>query len=243
MFDHPDSPPVEFRSLLSLGASSGRKRLRFGGGRGAVRVLSGCFHFDVQPRNPLLELLPPVVHVRSRGTPVPWLAATLQFLEAEENSQLLGSAAVMTRLGDILFVQLLRAHLGQQDAEHAGWLRAINDPQLSRALQKMHQKPEAPWSVESLVRIAGMGRSQFADRFREAIGASPILYLKGWRLQKAAELLRSTRMPIKEIASQAGYDCEISFGKAVRKWSGAPPAQYRRKVSVQAPTLSQQSVA
>lgn len=100
-----------------------------------------------------------------------------------------GSGMVINRLADVLFIQCLRAHITSQSRScNKGLLRAIFDPQIGMALQSMHDKVEAPWTVEALATAAGMSRSAFALRFKEMVGETPLEYLTNWRMQKSRSL-------------------------------------------------------
>src|SRR3546814_5217342 len=58
---------------------------------------------------------------------------------------------------------------------------------------------------------AGMSRSLFCKSFREAVGATPIHYLKTVRLELAASLLRQTGLPLSEVAHRVGYKSDEAF--------------------------------
>ncbi|WP_433969901.1 AraC family transcriptional regulator [Tunturiibacter gelidiferens] len=78
-----------------------------------------------------------------------------------------GSDLVVNRLADVLFIQCLRAHIASRlEACNNGLLRAIFDPQIGVALKSMHEKVDAPWTVETLAAACGMSRSAFAVRFK-----------------------------------------------------------------------------
>ena len=109
-----------------------------------------------------------------------------------------------------------------------GWLRALVDPQISRALTAIHQTPERTWTVESLAEHVGMSRSGFAARFMQLVEEPPLTYLTRWRMTKASRLLRGGRASIGEISSQVGYEAEAAFSKAFKRWHGVAPGTYRK---------------
>ena len=128
----------------------------YGGGGALTTIVGG--RFEVEDADPLrlVMALPPVIHVKGdRGTPVQWLEANLQFVASEMASGLPGAQTVVSRLADILFVQAVRAHLAESGARSKGWLRGLLDPQIGHALALMHQRPEAPWTVQSLAADVG----------------------------------------------------------------------------------------
>jgi AraC-like DNA-binding protein len=205
---------------------------RYGGGGALTTMVGGCFVFEDGDTNPLVASLPPVVHVKGDGgKAVQWLEASLQFVASEMASGQPGAETVVGRLADILFVQAVRAHLAQSADGTTGWLGAVVDPQIGGALGLMHEKPEEPWTVESLASRAAMSRSAFAARFAHLVGEPPLTYLTRWRMQKATRLLRSGRASIGDVASRVGYETEAAFSKAFKRWTGVAPSAYRRAQS------------
>ncbi len=204
--------------------------IRHAGGGGALTTMvGGCFVFEDGEKNPLLVSLPPVIHVKGDGgTAVRWLEASLQFVASEMGSGQPGAETVVSRLADILFVQAVRAHLAQAGEGAKGWLRALVDPQIGEALGLIHQRPEEPWTVESLASRVALSRSAFAARFAHLVGEPPLTYLTRWRMDKATRLLRTSHASIGEVAARVGYDAEAAFSKAFKRWIGVAPGAYRR---------------
>jgi transcriptional regulator GlxA family with amidase domain len=198
--------------------------------------VSGCFRFEAQGDNPLIECLPPVIHVKSDGGPaVRWLEATLQFLATETASDQPGTATVVSRLADILFVQAMRANLASACSDARGWLRALTDPQLGAALRVMHERPAEPWTVEALAEKVAMSRSAFAARFKAQVGDGPLGYLTRWRMQRAAQLLHDTDRTVAAVAGAVGYETDAAFGKAFRRHLGMTPSEYRSRAAERMP--------
>jgi len=218
--DSLDSPLCDIEDLLATGGLD----CAAGGG---TQLVCGSFEFAQQHGNALLPVLPVVLHARELANEVgPWLAQTIKLLTYESFTTRPGTATVLNRLCDALFVYLLRSYLaGHPDAN---WLRALEDPQIGAALQLMHAEPGRPWRVPTLATHVGMSRSAFAARFSDLVGDTPMNYLTRWRLQKAAALLRESTISIDDIATQIGYDSPAAFGKAFRRTIGTPPATYRR---------------
>jgi hypothetical protein len=101
-----------------------------------------------------------------------------------------GFETVVSRLADVLVVQAVRAHVAQTGGGRKGWLRALVDPQIGRALSLIHERPEDDWTVESLASKVGMSRSAFAARFAQLVEEPPLTYLTRWRMQKASRCSR-----------------------------------------------------
>ncbi|HEY9066602.1 MAG TPA: AraC family transcriptional regulator [Burkholderiaceae bacterium] len=200
-----------------------------GGSGVASTVISGWFTFDALGAAPLLELLPPLLHIRMEHQRTQLLQASLQLLAMETAQRGLGSGLIVSRLADIIFMQAVRAHIETLDPEaDPGWLAALADRRLGAALSRLHQDVAAPWTVDALAAAAGMSRSAFALRFKEKIGQSPLDYLTRWRMFRAAQALRGSDRPLVEIASSVGYESEAAFNKAFKRTTGSAPGTYRR---------------
>ena len=212
---------------------------RVGGGPATARYLCGAFHFAVPGDHPLLGALPPIIHVRpEQGVPQPWLRTHVDAVACEARSGRPGAEAVIARLSEVLFVQAIRYHLAElpECARGApGWLGALRDPQLGRAVALMHRHPERAWTVASLAREAGLSRSHFAERFTAAIGRPPLTYLGDWRMHRSRALLREGALRVGEVARRVGYGSEAAFSTAFRRAAGVAPGAYRRTRRVDAP--------
>jgi AraC-like DNA-binding protein len=153
------------------------------------------------------------------------LNTTLSMLASEMAEPAPGSELVANRLADVLFVQCLRAHIAScSESCKNGWLRAVFNPQVGVALKSMHEKVEAPWTVESLAAACGMSRSAFAVQFKELLVETPLEYLTSWRMHKATALLRRDNKKLFEVAKSVGYDSDAAFSKAFKRILGVTPA-------------------
>src|SRR4029077_17465420 len=157
------------------------------------------------------------------------LHTTVQALASEMAEQAPGSEVVATRLAEVLVIQLLRAHIASGPSRSKGWLRAVFDPQLGTALSALHDKVNAPWTVESLAESAGMSRSAFAARFKELLGQTPLEYVTGWRMQKAMQLLAQRDKKLIDVARSVGYESDAAFSKAFKRVAGVSPGGYIKR--------------
>jgi AraC-like DNA-binding protein len=189
-------------------------------------MLCGSFRF-ARAGFPLLRLLPTVLHIRGGNEAVQArLDPLMRALSIESENGLPGWQTVMTRLMDILFVQVIRIWLDEQpSAGH--WLSALKDRHIHHAMALMHEKPEYPWTLQDLSRRVGVSRSPFAARFTRLVGEPPMTYLLRLRMQRAARALRERKVPLIEAAQLAGYGSEIAFGKAFKRLMGITPGAYR----------------
>ena len=203
---------------------------QFGGGGTPTSAIWGCFEFEDGGRNPLLDSLPPMIHLTSEiGPNVQWLQSTLQFVASETASRLPGAETVANRLTDILFVHAIRAHISGCAAHGCkanGWLRALADPKVGQALKIIHEAPHKPWTVDLLSQAVSMSRSAFAAHFTKLVGESPLRYVTSWRMKKATHMLVRDE-PIAAIAHIIGYESDAAFGKAFKKHMGISPGEFR----------------
>ncbi|MDX2051074.1 MAG: AraC family transcriptional regulator [Polyangiaceae bacterium] len=199
-------------------------------GEGArTTLLSGYIQFEERRHNPLLLALPPVVTLRGGSNrTVAWLETTLQFMGCEAASGRPGSATVISRLADVLFIQIVRGYLADLSPSQTGWLAALNDAQIGAALQLVHAEPQEAWTVASLAAKVAMSRSAFAARFVQLVGEPPLQYVTRWRMQKATGFLRAGQATLAEVAEKVGYDSEAAFSKAFKRAVGSTPGAYRR---------------
>ena len=142
-----------------------------------------------------------------------------------------GSEVVATRLAQVLFIQVLRAHIASGPERNKGWRRAIFDPQIGTALGAIHDRVNSPWTVESIATAAGMSRSGFAARSKELLGQAPLEYVTEWRMQKAMQLLEQRDKKLIDVARSVGYESDAAFSKAFKRVSGPTPVSISNVVS------------
>ncbi|MFC0206522.1 AraC family transcriptional regulator [Novosphingobium soli] len=133
-----------------------------------------------------------------------------------------GAAALLTRLAEALLVAGLRA-----DPACRRILSSEKRDPVDEALHLIAASPAHPWTVESLARAVGMGRSNFAAHFTAGVGKAPMEVVAARRMEHAAMLLRQGRMKIAEIAELAGYGSEAAFSRRFSRHFGVSPSQMR----------------
>ena len=216
------------RRLEPLEALQSRTPQRASLGAQSARVVCGAYQFDGPGPNPLLALLPPVLHLSAAQVQAyEPLSATLRMLMAELEGGGPGSDALVDRLVNALLVYLLRSWLRSQPEGTGGWLGALTDGPVGRALARVHSEPARGWTVETLAREAGLSRAAFARRFQARVGMPPLGYLTRWRMDLAAQRLRGSTDKLAQIASDVGYDSEFAFSRAFKRTHGVPPSALR----------------
>jgi AraC family transcriptional regulator, alkane utilization regulator len=224
-----DAPPVPIASLLPMPPWAEMPVVRHGGGGARTRILCGYLHCDDLLFNPVLQALPRLIHVRpSSPEAAHWRETSLRYV-VERLGVAGAGQSLLARLPELVLVDCLRQYADSLPRERAGWLGALKDPVLGRALMLLHSRPDADWTVEKLARNAAVSRSILAARFVQALGVSPMRYLAQWRLQLAANLLRDEpQLGLLAIADRVGYESEAAFSRAFKRHLGVPPAAWRR---------------
>jgi hypothetical protein len=97
-----------------------------------------------------------------------WLETILQRMVGESAVQRPGQFAVLSRITEVLFVEVPRSWIKSLGPGEGGWLGAIGDPHIGKALQLIHEGPERAWTLRELGRHTGLGRSAFSARFYKA---------------------------------------------------------------------------
>ena len=195
-----------------------------------ARWLCGTFTIGDPQASHLLGSLPAVIILRgARGPALEGLEVARRMLLIEMQSPSQGSAVMVARILDLLFIQILRAWAAGTDAE-PNWLAGALNPQVGLALSAIHRDPGHDWTVEELARACSLSRSAFAARFVARVGKPPATYLAHVRLDAATDLLRDTSLSVTLIAENAGYASEKAFSRAFKHRYGTPPARWRRDV-------------
>jgi len=209
--------------------ANGRKGFCLPGNGAATRMVCGAVHLENRNNNPILSILPTVLSVKAdENGGRPWLRLTTQHILSELENEGIGSQEVVNRLVDVLFYQAVRTYLEENvDAAQSGWLGAVRDPQIGRALALLHSRARHQWTITSLAREVAMSRSMFASRFKELVGEPPQHYSTRVRISAAAARLRSTNDTLKTIGAAAGYKSLPAFVKSFKRHIGMTPGEYR----------------
>jgi len=225
-----EAAPLE--EVLARVGYDGHGVFAIGDGDPGASTQMVCGHFSFRPGadHPLLTALPEYFKtsagMRARE---PWLDEILRLVAQRMLSGQIGSEASVTRLSEIVFIELLRLGFNQDERLQL-LLEAFTDQQIGRALRLIHADPSGAWTVERLAQQVGMSRSRFSERFSMLIGTAPMSYLTDWRLQKALSLLENVRLSIQQVAAQTGYRSPAAFSRAFAGKFGQPPTEYRRNL-------------
>jgi len=201
--------------------------LRSGDSERPVRWLCGSFVREGDLGEDLLAKRPSVIVFRgSEHLAADWLAVSSIQLAAEMSAPSQGSSVMISRILDLVLVQVLRSWAAHDETAR-GWLAGAMDPEIGSALAALHGDLRRPWTVAQLAAEAALSRSVFAERFTTLIGEPPAAYLAGLRLEAAAEKLRGGRQLVQVGARVVGYTSEPAFSRAFKNRFGTSPARWR----------------
>jgi len=207
-----------------------------GGGHVHATIACGFLGLDARPFNPLIAALPRVMHMPGLAAGgESWIAHFLRTVVDESNRRRPGGEAVLERMSELMFVEVLRRYVDGLPSGQTGWLAGMRDPGVGRALALLHERPSERWTLESLGEEAALSRSVLHERFTHFIGQPPMRYLGQWRIQLAARRLRDSDAKLIEIALEVGYESEAALSRAFRRLMGEAPGTWRRTLRSRGP--------
>ncbi len=208
-------------------------------GAEVASVISGAYQLWHEPLHPLFDELPGWFVLTAAEMPrLGPLALAMSMLADEAGRAGEGAATGVATLGsdvlvhglfDVLFVQLLREIVARRGGAGRSWSHAVRDPAIHRAVALLQADVARPWTLELLAQEAGLSRTALAEKFRDAMGETPLAHLRTLRLQKAMQLLGEPRRKLDEVARAVGYQDAFGFSKAFKRAVGVSPGEFRRR--------------
>jgi AraC family transcriptional activator of mtrCDE len=202
----------------------GLRRMVAGAGDGALLMVCGAVRATYGGSVGLFDGLREPVIVELEDDPR--IRGVFEALLAEQAAPAPGSQTMMRALMTQGLVAVLR-RLCDSGTCTLPWMVALGDDRLVRALDLMLESPELAHTLESVAKVAGMSRSAFAERFTSTFGRTAMDLLREVRLDRGAELLRTTDLPVQTVAERVGLASRSYFSKAFRAQYGVDPAGYR----------------
>jgi AraC-like DNA-binding protein len=204
-------------------------QLRHGGGGAVTRFVCGYLACTRSMCRPLFEALPRVLRIPiGDGRASALVRELLRVGVRESLASRPGGESTLAKLAELMFVEALRRYVANLSPGGKGWLAAVRDAHVGRALALLHREPERAWTVDKLAREVALSRSALAERFAALVGESPMQYLMRWRLALAARTLRAGREAVARVAERSGYESETAFSRAFKREFGMPPAAWRK---------------
>ena len=226
--------PVDAYSVITPGRDG---RINTFNGGGSFLIVGGFFALSGNHADVLLGALPPIVHIRKESDKAA-LRWSIERMMHELRERQPGGFLIAQQLAYSMLIQALRLHLAEGLRGGVGWLFALADRQMGAAISAMHEAPARRWTLQELAEHVGMSRSTFAQRFKEAVGESPMEYLARWRMMLAGDRLENSKDSVGAIALSLGYESESAFSTAFKRVMGCSPRQYGRDRSQAQPAAS-----
>jgi AraC-like DNA-binding protein len=195
-------------------------------------LLCGAFSYDQAIKHPFLKDLPCFIHIEASQTPqLEWLRDLVKVLSNEAKNPSPGSSLIVDRLTEVLFIQLMRYYMQllMKSNRDIGYMAALNDVQIGKALNLIHGEQNALLTVERLADLVALSRTAFSEKFSKMVGMPPKSYLLNWRMQRAKVNLQENNLKMFTVAENAGYASEASFSKAFKSFFSLTPGQVRNK--------------
>ena len=204
--------------------------LRHGEGGAPTRLICGAVRFDHPAARTLVGVLPQTLHIAASDAPrVAWMQSVFGLMASEAREFRPGGEAVITRLADVLVIQAIRSWIETAPAAQSGWLGALQDEHIGRALALIHRDPARAWTVDSLARELAMSRSAFSARFTQLVGEPAMQYVTRWRMQVALDALETEGATVAQLAERLGYRSEAAFSRAFKRVIGVSPGAVRAR--------------
>lgn len=213
---HPTEIPIDGQALYADGDVA-----RVGGDD--TIGIGGTVTFSAANADFLLNMLPAFTIVPRSSPSADAVAMILGLMNGEMERDAIGSDIIVARLADMLLVEAIRAYTGDESASKSGWLSALSDTRIGRALRALHDDVAQPWTVAQLAGVAGMSRAAFSAEFSQRVGQPPLGYLRAWRLTLARAALARGDVNVASVANSIGYTSQSAFGHAFRRAFGVPP--------------------
>lgn len=190
-------------------------------------IFSGCMEFELGGMQPLVTSMPEVMLVGTLLDKYPELPPILDAMERESLAKRAGFAGILARLADVVAAIIVRGWVECGCGDATGWVQALRDPRLGKAIVALHRDPGRNWTVAELAAEMGSSRSVFAERFLAVTGMTPVRYLTELRMRLAAQWIGRDREPIETVAFRLGYGSLAAFSRAFKRIVGTPPGAVR----------------
>lgn len=201
---------------------------QFGGGPDQTRMICGFLGCDVAPFNPVIQCLPQIVHIPDGyGSEDGWLSSLIKAVMKESRKERVAAGSVLSRLSELIFIEVVRCYMESLPSGATGWLAALGDRHVGRAIHLLHQDPKMPWTLERLAKAVGVSRTVLNNRFAHHLGMAPMSYLCNWRMQIASGMLANGSATIAGVAEQVGYGSEAAFSRTFKRCTGMSPGAWR----------------
>lgn len=174
-----------------------------------------------------LMRLPPTVSTKTHATHVEKMFAKI--FELYDGPKSAYSSARMRNL----FLSLILMLLERSEQRSAN---RECDAEIVRIAETIAANPGEAFSVAELAAKSSISKTHFINRFRKATGLPPLKFQNECRIHRAKELLRTTDLPIADIALQMGFCSHQHFSDMFARLVGMSPSLWRTTAAAQRTT-------
>ncbi|PCI75609.1 MAG: AraC family transcriptional regulator [SAR86 cluster bacterium] len=193
------------------------------------RLICGVIQFDQEMSHPIFDALPSVMLFTGLSSSGP-IWSMINLIDTEMNSANNWNAGVVDRLAEVLFIQLMNHYVSRVD-DSTGFLAALSDRRVYRALSLIHKEPGLDWTLSLLGERSGMSKATLVRRFQEVLGVAPMRYISDWRVMKAYNLVKYTVAPLEQIADSLGFSSSRTLTRAFHRHYECTPSVLRKSIA------------
>ena len=223
-----DQPGRQLISSLQAGEACELGNPLFQQGKITQSLMCGMVHYDKASSHPIIDSLPQVLHFQGLVSEDP-IWKTVIIIESEMQRTRGKGGTIVDRLTEVLFLQLLNRYV-HKNKEVTGFLVALRDKRIHKALTLIHLDPNFNWSIASLGERVGMSRATLVRHFQSSVGLAPMAYILNWRMMKAYNLIKYSSANLEHIAEQVGFASARTLSKAFQRHYAVTPSELRRTV-------------
>jgi len=197
----------------------------FAGQVAKTHLICGHYEMDRELSHPIFENLPGFLIIKSSEYGrFDLIHSIFELIVEELENKQPGHQTISLRFAEILFISIIR-HYYLNQAKDA--VNLFKDEAIYQSVDLIHKQLASTLNIENLARQAGLSRTLFINRFKSAVGETPLKYITNWRMTKAKYLLNSTDMTLTEIGEKIGYPTESSFNRAFKQNCQVSPGRFR----------------
>lgn len=188
-------------------------------------IVCGLVNYDRKLSHPIFDSFPSILHF-SKFEPSDPIWISVKLITAEMDQTNGRGGPIVDRLTEVLFLQLLNRYFSE-NKEAIGFFAALRDRQVHQAIKLIHEEPAFQWSLSLLSERVGMSRATLVRHFQDTMGIAPMVYVRNWRILKAYNLIKDSRITLDNIAESVGFMSANALSKAFQRCYNCTPGELR----------------
>jgi AraC family transcriptional regulator len=180
-----------------------------------IAIESDCLNPDRVELKPILQAHDPKL-----------LNLSLSFLH-EMQTNGLGGRLYNECLANQFAIHLLRHYCACEPVFHT-YNGGLSHPALVQAIDYIHEHLDEKLTLEAIASHLNLSVYYFCTLFTQSMGISPYQYVLQQRVERVKYLLKTSPLPLSEIAVRCGFNDQTQMNKHFRKLAGMTPKAYRK---------------